>query len=337
MNLFYISTSPSASMTDCPATFISYTYLAPPSCSFADPLPILGLPSSAPPKSTPSDDRQCFNCLGSHVLSTCPFRRDNAAIAANRAAFQAEHGTSGGGAKLGGEDTERRRMTDMAERFRAGVVSRELREALGYGGEEKDGEVVEYPWFWRMREWGYPPGWVLYEGGRDPLDLVRERIGRDEAWEDIEILQIFGDDQGSSPRSSAEPVPSPTSSGDDPPSDDQAETPLQISIALPSSSLSPPPLPPISIPQPPREPPPPLPTEPPPPLPPGSPPPLPPGPPPPLPPAYGTAREQGSLGRWRGYAGLEWERLTVGLESWGDAVGRVAFRCAENGGRSRAG
>jgi hypothetical protein len=67
-------------------------------------------------------------------------------------------------------------MLGLAEKFRAGAVSRELKEALGYGGEERDGEVVEYPWFWRMREWGYPPGWALYDGGRGEFDALSEGV-----------------------------------------------------------------------------------------------------------------------------------------------------------------
>lgn len=302
MSLFYISTSPSASTTDCPPTSISYTYLSPPShSSLADPLPILGLSPSAPSRDTNSPDRQCFNCLGPHILSACPFRRDAANIAANRAAFQEEHGARGGGAKLGGEDTERRRMMELAERFRAGIVSAALKEALGYGCEEREGEVVEYPWFWRMRDWGYPPGWVLYDGGRgafagtaafrdlgriarltstraDPLELVRDRIGRDEAWEDIKVLEIYdGVDVPTFPTPqegdssvSGEPVDAPPH---------VANTPSPFTSRLykvTSSSPNPTPRDLSSAPSP-------HPAEPPPPLPPGSPPPLPLDPPPPLP------------------------------------------------------
>lgn len=53
-------------------------------------------------------------------------------------------------------------MLAFAERFQAGAPSDELREALGFGrGGYEGSAIVDYPWFWRMREWGYPPGWEI--------------------------------------------------------------------------------------------------------------------------------------------------------------------------------
>lgn len=56
------------------------------------------------------------------------------------------------------------KMLGFADRFRAGVVSDELRNALGMGQGGYSGDVasiVDYPFFWRMREYGFPPGYEI--------------------------------------------------------------------------------------------------------------------------------------------------------------------------------
>lgn len=140
----------------------SYSYIEFPHASTPH-LPILGDPLSpqlSPTKST----RCCFNCSSElHISSACPLPRNPALIATNRLAFQAEGGGSGDGGKLGGNDTERVRKMGFAEVFRPGVVSAELRAALGYGYEREGEErrVIDWPWYWRFNEWGYPKGWVM--------------------------------------------------------------------------------------------------------------------------------------------------------------------------------
>ncbi|GAA5859999.1 hypothetical protein JCM1840_001834 [Sporobolomyces johnsonii] len=289
--LFLITASPSSPVLDSHyASFglgFSYDY-APSSPSLnSTSLPILGERRSPPPSpSVPEGGpqilnhllptRRCFNCDSpDHTLAACPFRRDPLAIAANRAAYQDEHGSGGAPqprlkdlSSSDGEPhpTERLRFLSFVDRFRPGVVSEELRNALGMGGEEGRTTTAEYPWMGRIRDHGYPAGWTWEEGEAGPMEQIRARIEarrtRDEVeWEDIDVLEIYGEDKGS-------PAPSSV-----------PETPF----APPGPDRPPPPLPSDAPPPPPLEPPPPLPSDPPPPLPPGPPPPLPSDPPPPLP------------------------------------------------------
>ncbi|GAA5974781.1 hypothetical protein JCM21900_000444 [Sporobolomyces salmonicolor] len=290
--LFLITASPSSPVLDSHyASFglgFSYDY-APSSPSFdSTSLPILGERRSPPP-SPPCPEggpqilnhllpiRRCFNCESpDHTLAACPFKRDPLAVAANRAAYQAEHGSGGAPQRrlndfspsTGEEDpTERLRFLSFLDRFRPGVVSEDLRNALGMDGEEGRTTTEEYPWTGRIRDHGYPAGWTWEEGEADPMEQVRARVEarrtRDEVeWEDIAVLEIYGEDKGSPPSASpATPLAPP----------DREPDPL------------PPPPPRDTRPPPPDEPPPPLPRDPPPPLPPGPPPPLPSDPPPLLP------------------------------------------------------
>ncbi|BGP13108.1 hypothetical protein JCM10213v2_001027 [Rhodosporidiobolus nylandii] len=251
--------------------------------------------------------KACFNCLDpSHSLNACPFRHDADTIATNRAAYLAQRASLSLLSRTllqSGQNTPKRlsaatpaaqeqqgdraRFLSFLDAFRPGVVSAELRNALGLGGEKARFETQELPWMGRVREHGYPRGWTWVEGETDPFERMRLRIlqlteGNEDDLSDldeVDILEVYGDEPDTlSP--SASRAPSPSS---------RSPTILQ-SFEPPPPSFPPPPPPP---PSPPADPPPPVPAEPPPPppssLPPppplGSPPPPPPpGSPPPLPP-----------------------------------------------------
>ncbi|GAA5830584.1 hypothetical protein JCM11251_002521 [Rhodosporidiobolus azoricus] len=247
--------------------------------------------------------RSCFNCLDpSHSLGACPFRHDPDTIAVNRERYRAQRNSLSLFARTRGasgtstpqrlaeatpasqsEPTERSRFLSYLERFRPGVVSRDLQVALGMGGDKAEYETQEWPWMWRIRENGYPRGWSWVEGETDPFELMRVRIvshavgdGGDDGisdLDDVELLEIYGEPSSPSPTSSS--LPSPTSAAicpDPPPLRPLPKTPPPPPTPeLPPPPSPPPPPPPNgSPPPPPPDPPPPLPSEPPPPLPPQS-------------------------------------------------------------------
>ncbi|GAA6020460.1 hypothetical protein JCM8202_000079 [Rhodotorula sphaerocarpa] len=235
----------------------------------------------------------CFNC-GSpgHSLSGCPFSRDGATVAANRERYRSEKAdlsatcTSDPRRLTDGRQAEtsaHRRFLDDAERFRPGLVSADLRSALEHDRSEGRYITREWPWMYRMLEYGYPRGWTVLPEDRDPFELMRQHIRRIAAefggpedldtLDDVDDLAIYGGD---------DPIPVPR----------QDPTQATTSVSLAAKSAEPPLVDPPSDlrlpsgPGPPRTAacsPPPLPPDPPPPLPPDLPPPLPPGPPPPLP------------------------------------------------------
>ncbi|CEQ40245.1 SPOSA6832_01839 [Sporobolomyces salmonicolor] len=217
--LFLITASPSSPVLDSHyASFglgFSYDY-APSSPSFdSTSLPILGERRSPPPSPPCSEGgpqilnhllpiRRCFNCESpDHTLAACPFKRDPLAVAANRAAYQAEHGPGGAPQRRlndlspsAGEEhsTQRLRFLSFLDRFRPGVVSEDLRNALGMGGEEGRTTTEEYPWMGRIRDHGYPAGWTWEEGEAGASLLVpafRKRQG------ELMVLRRRGSERGS--------------------------------------------------------------------------------------------------------------------------------------------
>lgn len=77
----------------------------------------------------------------------------------------------GDGGRLGGEKSERSRMLEFVGRFNPGQVSDELRYALGFGRSEMRNEMVQYPWFGKIAEFGYPPGWTMREGDESKINF----------------------------------------------------------------------------------------------------------------------------------------------------------------------
>lgn len=233
---FIISTEPDEEfhIDRSPPSQHLYAYLSLSSSSshFSDdisPLPILG-GTNTPllPLSTTPSKRNCWNCSSPHhSAQSCPLPRDTTLITLNRQAYQTDNPiTPGRGIRLGGGDDqdERIRMRQFVELYRPGVVSGELRKALGCTAGE------EYPWFVKMRTVGYPPGFVWYEGETrevllvpvvlfstlsngswsfflDPLEIAKDRIGRDLNWSDVDLLAIY-DEPETAPLNPIPPLPS---------------------------------------------------------------------------------------------------------------------------------
>ncbi|XP_056391300.1 zinc finger CCHC domain-containing protein 8 [Hyla sarda] len=95
----------------------------------------------------------CFNCgLEDHQLKDCPKPRDFVHIGKKRKEFMESCGESGNQSYQ-----QRYHVEEVAERFgkfKAGIISEELREALGISDRHLP------PFIYRMRELGYPPGWL---------------------------------------------------------------------------------------------------------------------------------------------------------------------------------
>ncbi|POY70801.1 putative Teichoic acid poly(glycerol phosphate) polymerase, or putative RNA helicase [Rhodotorula taiwanensis] len=136
----------------------------------------------------------CFNC-GSpgHQLSDCPFVCDQATISASRERFRSEKAELSAlgsvpsrrlGAITVGSDSPHQRFLDYADRFKPGVVSDELGSALGYGADADRFVTREYPWMYRILEYGYPRGWTMRAGDQDPFSRIRQHVRR--------IAQEFG-------------------------------------------------------------------------------------------------------------------------------------------------
>lgn len=245
--LFFISTTPDSQSDTSQREGSTYLYAyieSDPSQSFA-PLPILGDDVPTEGKASEMNKRSCFNCNSlEHISSACPLPRNARNISNNRKKFQEENPQSELGGKLGGNESERTKFLGFFERFQPGVVGEELRAALGFGRkmekkEEEEEEVVDYPWFFRFREWGYPFGWTNIPGESHPTELVKDRIRRSIDWNTVPLLVTYN------------------GTGSPPPSPRPAIQPLPLPF-LPTSPPPPPPPPDSAPPPPPTAPPPPL-------------------------------------------------------------------------------
>ena len=88
-------------------------------------------------------------------------------------------------------EERRAKRLRFTESFQAGSICGELLlSALGM--DMVDGNRSrerEFPWVWRMLEWGYPPGWVSEE---DPKLKVLTRINGEGMWtDDLDATIIF--------------------------------------------------------------------------------------------------------------------------------------------------
>ncbi|KAK4698589.1 zinc finger CCHC domain-containing protein 8, partial [Phenoliferia sp. Uapishka_3] len=261
--IFYLDTTPSAHL----GTLHLYDYIETGQTSH---LPILGDPPSPIIESRGglNTTHKCFNCSSpDHISSACPLPRNASLISANRAEFQSENqGTAGEGGRLG-NSSERMKMLEFAQRFRAGVVGDELREALGFGrgGYRGSEGNMDWPWFWKMREWGYPPGYEVLIGDLglsfstvggwnttdrilivDPHESVIRRIGQDLDWSQVPSLKVFDDCTDFLEAEPSSPLPPPVPSPDlpPPPPPDEAPpspppgTPPPLPTNLPPIALS---------------------------------------------------------------------------------------------------
>uniref|UniRef100_A0A1D1Z7Q8 Zinc finger CCHC domain-containing protein 8 n=1 Tax=Anthurium amnicola TaxID=1678845 RepID=A0A1D1Z7Q8_9ARAE len=101
----------------------------------------------------PLEASRCFNCSSySHSLKDCPKPRDNVAINLARK----QHSSSKRNSTSGSRNQTRYYQSSSGkyDDLRAGVLGPELRKCLGIG------EFDPPPWLHRMRELGYPPGYL---------------------------------------------------------------------------------------------------------------------------------------------------------------------------------
>ncbi|KAJ7994278.1 hypothetical protein DPEC_G00264230 [Dallia pectoralis] len=92
----------------------------------------------------------CFNCgLDGHQLRDCPAPKDNARINEKRKEFS--HGNQG---NLSNQRYHAEEVEERFAKYKPGIMSGELLSALGV-----DVNALP-PHIYRMRELGYPPGWL---------------------------------------------------------------------------------------------------------------------------------------------------------------------------------
>ncbi|XP_062399305.1 zinc finger CCHC domain-containing protein 8 [Sardina pilchardus] len=92
----------------------------------------------------------CFNCGGEdHQLRDCPKPKDMARINEKRKEFS--HGNNN---QLSSQRYHFEELEERFNKYKPGVVSKELLDALGVSVNKLP------PFVYRMRELGYPPGWL---------------------------------------------------------------------------------------------------------------------------------------------------------------------------------
>ncbi|KAK1686914.1 hypothetical protein QYE76_047762 [Lolium multiflorum] len=111
----------------------------------------LGDPSNTESKQD-KDDSRCFNCGSySHALKDCPKPRDHVAISNARKQHNSKRNLSN---VSRGQNRYYQKTPGKFDDLKAGVLGAETRECLGL--RENDPP----PWLHRMRELGYPPGYL---------------------------------------------------------------------------------------------------------------------------------------------------------------------------------
>lgn len=103
----------------------------------------------------------CWNCGGDHMLRECTKPKDNSMINRAKNAFNRSK-------------TERYHVDfDKFGQFQAGVISDDLRKALGMGRRDLPSYI------YRMRLYGYPPGWLEdAKVSHSGLSLFVSEVGR---------------------------------------------------------------------------------------------------------------------------------------------------------------
>ncbi|KAJ8042680.1 Zinc finger CCHC domain-containing protein 8 [Holothuria leucospilota] len=147
---------------------------------FPDPLP---LDEDAPRKSRPSRPKACcFNCGDEgHSLRDCPIEPDYQRINAKKQEFRNNSSPSLNSKRYHKDAESDNRFTD----FKAGIVSDELRKALGLQPQD----LPDY--IYRMRALGYPPGYLLEaevtSSGLAVYDKLRDEEGEIKDAHDISV------------------------------------------------------------------------------------------------------------------------------------------------------
>ncbi|ERN11339.1 zinc finger CCHC domain-containing protein 8 isoform X2 [Amborella trichopoda] len=133
---------------------------------------------------TSEDASRCFNCGSySHSLKECPKPRDNVAVNNARKKHNSKR------MKSSGPRCPTRYYQNSPggkfEGIRAGFLGVETRQCLGIG------ELDPPPWLNRMREIGYPPGYLDSEDQDEPsgITIYADEESADQAPEDGEITE----------------------------------------------------------------------------------------------------------------------------------------------------
>ncbi|KAF3782961.1 Zinc finger CCHC domain-containing protein 8 [Nymphaea thermarum] len=132
---------------------------------------------------SPEHDSRCFNCGSyNHSLKECPKPRDNVAVNNARKKHNSKRKTP-----LGPRLPTRYYQNSPGGKFdgiKPGVIGSETRQCLGIG------EFDPPPWLNRMREIGYPPGYLGTEDEAEPSGItIYTDEKSEEACEDGEILE----------------------------------------------------------------------------------------------------------------------------------------------------
>ncbi|KAK8936303.1 hypothetical protein KSP39_PZI013612 [Platanthera zijinensis] len=135
-------------------------------------------PNNSESRTQASEASRCFNCSSySHALKDCPKPRDNVAISSARK----QHNSSKSNQNASSRNQTRyyQKSSGKFDDLKAGVLGSEARECLGIG------ELDPPPWLNRMRELGYPPGYLDDEEEDQPSGITifadeEEEIEREE-------------------------------------------------------------------------------------------------------------------------------------------------------------
>ncbi|GJJ12337.1 hypothetical protein Clacol_006578 [Clathrus columnatus] len=131
---------------------------------------------------------RCFNCGDEkHMVSSCPLPHNYSLISLSRTMYDFFQQNIG--------KREYERIHEYAERmskrkcynnvFEPGKLGQDVLNALDF---QEDDDLTRLPWYFRMLEWGYPPGWVSVE---NPKDKVNARIQNEDTTDDVETVCIF--------------------------------------------------------------------------------------------------------------------------------------------------
>ncbi|CAG8534782.1 14569_t:CDS:2 [Ambispora leptoticha] len=138
-----------------------------------------------------NNGKKCFNCGSTyHKFQMCPLPKDIETIGINREKYEEENPSD----NISNNTQFTRyyleiKKRSLIENFVPGTISDTLKDALGIldSGEEP-------PYYCNMRIFGYPPGYLGYEAGQDPLRALKNLRKYNDAW-DASSMKFYGVDE----------------------------------------------------------------------------------------------------------------------------------------------